>query len=309
MSIPSVRLSPSTQRRTRMSARLLVTGIGLAVVAAGLVAWVVKSADAQATVVMVTQPVAAFTTVQASDVQTITVPAKSVAAGAITNPSQIVGQLTDTTLYPNVQLTTQEFVAGNESTSPLASQLSQLGNSSLRAVGLTANDISFPGGTDIVPGDHIDIVSTAQFQVNGSGSGSQSQNVSMSKLVLSDVPVLSVESQGSNVSGIVVAVNPTQAVELLYLQGNGTLSFLLDPFTPNTNAANSAPTVTGNWLLGQLQVSPQGGSTLSQLPPPATTTAPNSSSSPSTSTTSQHKAKAQTTTNSSTSPSPSTTIP
>lgn len=81
MSIPSVRLSPSTQRRTRMSTRLLVTGIGLAVIAAGLVAWVVKSADAQATVVMVTKPVSAFTNVQAGDVQIITVPAKSVAAG------------------------------------------------------------------------------------------------------------------------------------------------------------------------------------------------------------------------------------
>lgn len=292
MSVPSVRMAPSTQRRTRMSTRLLVTGIALAVGAAGLVLWIVKSADAQATVVMVTQPVPAFTTVQNSDVQTMTVPARSVAAGAITNPSQIVGQLTDTTLYPNVQITSQELVSSNQSTSPLAAQLTQLGNPNLRAVGLSADNIAFPGGTDIVAGDHIDIVSTAQFQVNGSGSQAQSQSVNMAKLVLSDVPVLSVESQGTNVSGIVVAVTPSQAVELLYLQSYGKLSFLLDPFTPNTSAANSAPTVTGNWLLNQLQVSPQGGSTLSQLPPPASSsTSPSTTSSPHSS---KHTATAKT---------------
>ena len=276
MSVPSARLSPTTERRSRFSVRLLVTGLVLAAAAMGLVAYIVKSADAQATVVMVTQPVPAFTTVQANDIQTISVPARSVAAGAITNPSQIVGQLTDTTLYPNVQITTQELVSSNESTSPLAAQLSQLGDTNLRAVGLSADNISFPGGTDIVAGDHIDIVSTASFQV--SGNNNQNQTVNMAKVILSDVPVLSVQSQGSSVSGIIVAVTPTQAVELLYLQANGKLSFLLDPFTPNTGAANSAPTVTGNWLLNQLNVSPQGGSTLSQLPP-AATTPPNSASS------------------------------
>lgn len=302
----AVRPSTSVQRRTRTSTRLLVAGLGLSVIAAGLVAWIIKSADAQSTVVMVTQPVPAFTTIQASDIQTVSVPTRSLAAGAITSPSQIVGQITDTTLYPNVQITNQELASNNTAASPLASALSQLGNPSLRALGLSANNISFPGGPDIVAGDHVDIVSAASFQV---GSGNTRQTVNMSKLVLANVPLLSVQSQGSSVSSVIVAVTPTQAVELTYLQSNGKLSFLLDPYSPNMHASDSAPTVTGGWLLNQYQVTPQGGSTLTQLPPVASSGT--SSSTSANTSTSSTTATGHTSSSTSTSPSStsSNTIP
>jgi Flp pilus assembly protein CpaB len=98
-------------------------------------------------------------------------------------------------------------------------------------------------GGKIVPGDRVDIIASVKMD-------SQLGTVGFGKVVGANVLVLDVSqpSQGSRGS-LTVALIPAQIEDIAFALSSGTISFALNPYNTNVQAAVTTGVTGQDWLL------------------------------------------------------------
>jgi Flp pilus assembly protein CpaB len=157
-----------------------------------------------------------------------TIPKGQLKVGAISDPAVLQGTVSATDIYPNQQLTTDNFTS--KTVGALASQLT----GRWRAISLPSLDAAHGLSPDVQAGDHVDVYAQLQGRLG---------------LLLSNVLVLVSPTQaaaGSSapVSGAyIVRVPTTKAAKFAYANENGKVWLVL---RPANKAAQTPPVLEPN---------------------------------------------------------------
>jgi Flp pilus assembly protein CpaB len=243
------------------SVRNIAIALVLAVIAAVLVLIYTQQVQKQANqgsqtvkVLVASQMIAPG--VQASTVQkdfTVkTVQRSDLVSGAFSSTSQIpTGATTVTEIPVGSQVTSQMF--GASSTNPVGSQIT----GTERAIQVAFNSNMVLSGT-LQAGDSVDIV--WEGDVKPANSGSKFTDVTVSRIILRDIPVLSTAASGSassalttdsssgggnngqNGQAVILGIPDTEVPYFVSAYNTGQIWFLL---RPKHGALNGAPTIAG----------------------------------------------------------------
>ena len=143
--------------------------------------------------------------------------------GAISDPSSLTGRIATREIYEGAQLTASDFAADATS---LASSLTD----AQRIVSVPLDAAHGLIGQAQV-GDHVDIY--AGFNVIPLGADGRPLNGGTArpvlKMIMSDVPVVQVDGEGSKTSKVSLRVNDEQAAQLAFASDNGKVWLSLRP--------------------------------------------------------------------------------
>jgi Flp pilus assembly protein CpaB len=173
--------------------------------------------------------------------------AKQVTAGAIADTSMIRGKVATADIRPGQQLTLSDFVAGDGIISQLAPNQ--------RAISIPLD--SSHGLTGVVhAGDRVDVYAGIDASVNQSTNGANAG--AALKLLLRNVPVLSVSGNGgtgvgsagaNSQSNVILKVNADDAGALAFASDNGKVWLVLRGANATGPDVQSRVTYTLNSLL------------------------------------------------------------
>ena len=173
--------------------------------------------------------------------------AKQVSAGAIADASMINGKVATADISPGQQLTLSDFAAGGEVISQLAPNE--------RAISIPLDSSHGLGGVVHV-GDRVDVYAGLDASVNKSASGA-SAGVAL-KLLLRNIPVLSVSSNSasglgsssaSSQSNVVLKVKANDAGAIAFASDNGKVWLVLRGANATGPDVQSRVSYTVNSLL------------------------------------------------------------
>ena len=169
-------------------------------------------------------------------------PKAAVPADAARTGKEIDGKYTRETVYAGEPVRQARLgqVAGQGAV--LAAKVTALGDPNLRAYALPYTPESAVGGK-ILPGDRIDIIASVKME---SAQGA----VGFGKVIGANVLVLDVSlpSQGSR-GCLTVALTPAQIEDIAFALSSGTISFALNGYNTNVQAAATLGVTGQDWLV------------------------------------------------------------
>jgi Flp pilus assembly protein CpaB len=155
-----------------------------------------------------------------------------IAAGAITNASELEGQVAVSDIAAGQQLTTADFAPASSTAVGIAGQLSR----GQRAV-VVPLDLPGQVGDQIAPGDTVDVWALINVtQTNGA-------TTPVAREILQNMYVMNTNSNGN----VTLRATPKQAGQLIYASGNDKIWLTLRP--PH-GSVTKTPTITPKTLLG-----------------------------------------------------------
>jgi Flp pilus assembly protein CpaB len=162
-----------------------------------------------------------------------TLPRSQAKAGAFVDPSSLTGQVAQTDIYPNDQLTASDFGSASGS---VQYQL----RPDQRAVVVSLGSPQAVGG-QITAGSHVDV------WVTTSGQSANGANRPVAHLLFQDMYVLNAASSGGNVT---LRANARQAGEVIYAAQNAQIWLVLRP-TVGTNQRKNPTIGAANLVSGK----------------------------------------------------------
>ena len=193
----------------------------------------------------VTLPVAAvdippYTVITADLYKMQDVPEASVPKDAVLNMKEIEGKYTRETIYAGEPIREARLARISGSAAVLTAKLTSLGNPDLRAFALPYTPDSAAGGK-VVPGDRVDIVASVRMD-------SQSGTVGFGKVIGANVLVLDVSQPSQGKGSLILALMPSQIEDIAFALSSGTISFALNPYNTNVQAAMTTGVTGQDWL-------------------------------------------------------------
>jgi Flp pilus assembly protein CpaB len=155
--------------------------------------------------------------------------------GAISDPASLRGTVATREVFEGAQLTSGDFVAAGDSIAATLSDQERVVSVPLDAAHGLIGEIEAGNRVDVYAGFNVIPVDGSGRPVNGG------QARPMLRLVMSDVPVLSVGEAPTSASGstnVTLAVDDVKAAQLAFASDNGKIWLAL---RPSTGAAESRP--------------------------------------------------------------------
>jgi Flp pilus assembly protein CpaB len=167
-------------------------------------------------------------------VKPVSVAQDKVESGAITNASELKGQVATADISAGQQLTTADFAQAGSSTVGIAGDLGR----GQRAV-VVPLDVPGQVGDQISAGDYVDVWALINL------TKSNGQTTPVAREILPNMYVLNTNS--TSTGNVTLRATPAQAGKLIYASGNDKVWLVLRP--PH-GSVTTPPTITPNTLLG-----------------------------------------------------------
>jgi Flp pilus assembly protein CpaB len=175
--------------------------------------------------VVVTKGMYETTTIKKSEVQT----------GAISDPAVLRGQIVARDVYPNRQLTAQDFT---KTTDAVVNKVDA------KERGMTVPLDSAHGMIgDVTAGDHVDVMGGFNVQPEGATRPHPVMKTLLQNVLVLRAPVSGTKSAGlgsTTTKNVVLKVNDTDAAEIAFTSDNGKIWLVL---RPHAGAAQSRPSL------------------------------------------------------------------
>lgn len=207
---------------------ILVVSIVAGLLAALLSVSFLKGVAGTTTVLVAARDIPAFTPLRADMFAIQQIPSSAVPADAVKDGADLNGRYARTLLISGTVMRQSHLAAATGSGSSIAAMLTEMGQTSMRAIAIPVDDATGVGG-GIQPGDKVDILATVRLErTNG-------PSTTYSKIIARAVPVLHrTEADGTAKGTVVVMVSPQVAEEIGLAQMSGTIFLALNPYRIDT---------------------------------------------------------------------------
>lgn len=167
------------------------------------------------------------------------IPKAAIKKGMFADVQTVVGKVAKTSIpagYP----VSQAFFAIEGPGSLLTTQISQFKDPKLRATLIKMDSVMAMDGK-VVPGDRVDVIGAMKLPIGGIQQP-------VSQTIGVQVPVLSLTGEPGKPSGIIVGLTPQQAQDIAFAEVSGQIKITLNPYQPDTEAANTTPTTSDSFV-------------------------------------------------------------
>jgi pilus assembly protein CpaB len=239
-------LTDNVIKKKNRSKYIIIFAIICGLIAALLGYKSISSYLALTNVVAASKDIEPFTILKANgpdaNLTIITIP-KRYANGYATNIQNLDGKAVSTKVPAGLPIT-KNLLAPEGDGGLLSSRVSDMKDGTLRAYSIPLDPVSSCGG-DITSGDLIDIVAAVTMPTN---LKTPQVKETVSKTIASQVRVIKPLGQGSNMAGVVVALNPQEIQEIQFALLAGKISIALNPYNTDPKASKTTVTTTESFV-------------------------------------------------------------